>query len=167
MKTGIVVDQPSQWPSNDFVEFDVFHLQMLNSCRIFACHLRRVLRNASRTAPVATNLDVAIEMKRLNETEQYSRALDLFDEVQRREMPRDRAVIQALTACTRTRDLNRGISIHKKLSNRSAKNNYIEATLIHFYSQFNLSFLCPSLMCAISSAMRRCDQCCPCLCCIE
>ena len=113
---------------------------MLNFCRIFTCRIPNVLRiNASRTAVVATNHNIVIEMKRLNAAGQFSTALALFNELQRHEVPRDQAIVQALKACTRLRRLECGVNIHKKLSNCSAKNNYVEAALIHFYSQFNRS----------------------------
>ena len=113
---------------------------MLNSCRTFACHMQKVLINTSRTATAtAANLNVEIEMKRLNDMGQFSKALTLFDELQRRETPRDRAIVQALKACTRMKNLERGVDIHNKLSHRSTNDSYIQSALIHFYSQFNLS----------------------------
>jgi hypothetical protein len=110
----------------------------MNSFRVFACRVSNVLVNFSRTATVATRLHVDIEMKRLNDTGQFSKALTLFDELERREIPRDQAVVQALKACTRMRQLERGVTIHNKLSNRSKSNHFIQSALINFYSQFNL-----------------------------
>jgi hypothetical protein len=66
---------------------------MWNSCRIFACRIPKVLINVSRPATAATHVNVDIEMKRLNDTKQFSKALAMFDKVQRREIPRDRAVV--------------------------------------------------------------------------
>ena len=63
----------------------------------------------------------------------------MFDEVQRREMSRDRAVVRALKACTAVKDLKRGVNIHKQLSNRSKTDLYIQSALGHFYSQLHLS----------------------------
>jgi hypothetical protein len=111
---------------------------MWSSRRIFACRIQKVLINASRPL---THVDVDIEMKRLNDTKQFSKALAMFDEVQRREIPQDRAVVQALKACTAVKDLKRGVNIHSKLSNRSKNDAYIQPTLINFYSQFKLSSL--------------------------
>jgi pentatricopeptide repeat protein len=87
-------------------------------------------------------------MKRLNDAGQFSKALTLFDELERREIPRDQAIVQALKACTRMRLLERGVNIHKKLSNRSKSDKFIQSTLVSFYSQFNLS-LCINLPCLI------------------
>jgi hypothetical protein len=84
------------------------------------------------------NVDkVEIEMKRLNDERQYRKALSLFDELhRRREMPRDQAIVQALKACTQTKDHARGIYIHKHLSEKSTSNKFIQSALIHFYSEF-------------------------------
>ena len=111
----------------------------MNSFRVFACHVSKVLVNFSRTATVAARPCVDIEMKRLNDAGQFSKALTLFDELERREIPRDQAIVQALKACTRMRLLERGVNIHNKLSKRSKNNNFIQSALVHFYSQFNLS----------------------------
>lgn len=77
------------------------------------------------------------EMKRLNHEKKFSQALDLFDKAQRRKMPRDQAVVQALKACTGLKDLQRGVSIYQNFSQRSTIDpNLICATLVHFYSSF-------------------------------
>ena len=107
---------------------------MWTSSRRFPCHLLKAFINISRPATVTTNVQVEIEMKRLNDSGQFSQVLKLFDEVQQREIPRDQAIVQALKACTRLKDLQRGVTIHKKLPNHSTKNNHIQSTLIHLYS---------------------------------
>lgn len=115
---------------------------MLNSCRIFACRIQKVLLNASRPAKtVATNLKIEIEMKRLNDQRQFCEALVLFDKLQHREVQNDRTIVQALKACTGMRDLKRGVNIHSQLSNRSSNDPYIQSALIHFYSELNLSLV--------------------------
>ena len=108
---------------------------MWNSSQRFSCQIRKILIHLSRPATLAANVvNVEIEMKRLNDTKQCSQALTLFDQVQRRQMPRDQVIVQALKACTRLKDLQYGVNIHKKLSNRSLNNSFIQSTLIHFYS---------------------------------
>ena len=114
---------------------------MWNSSRSLSCRLLKVLVNISRPATVTTNVKIEIEMKRLNDSGKFSQVLTLFDEVQRREIPRDQAVVQALKACARLKDFQRGLNIHKKLANHSMKNNYIQSSLIHFYSEFHLSLV--------------------------
>ena len=111
----------------------------MNFFRGFSCRISKILVNTSRPATVAARPYVHIEMKRLNDAGQFSKALALFDELERDETPRDQAIVQALKACTRLRLLERGVSIHKKLSNRSKSDQFIQSTLINFYSQLNVS----------------------------
>ena len=107
---------------------------MWSFCGRLTCRVPKGLINASRLATVTSTVNVEIEMKRLNETKHFSQALTLFDELRAHQIPRDQAVVQALKACTQLKDLQRGLNIHQKLTNRSKKNNYIQSALIHFYS---------------------------------
>jgi hypothetical protein len=74
-------------------------------------------------------------MKILNDRKEFAKAIALFDKRKYQQMPTDRAIVQALKACTQLRDAKYGVKIHKELSTHSLSNIYIQTTLIHFYSK--------------------------------
>ena len=76
-------------------------------------------------------------MKKLNDEKQFEKALQLFDTCERNATKALSSVVitQALKACTNTRDLQRGVSIHRLVSARLQDDSYILTSLIHLYSK--------------------------------
>lgn len=104
---------------------------------IISRHTRSILINVIRKVTNSTRINIETEMKKLNDEKEFLKAIALFDKHKHKhqEMPTDRAVVQALKACTRLGDVKRGVNIHKELSNHSLNNIYIQSALIHFYSK--------------------------------
>jgi hypothetical protein len=102
---------------------------------IISRHTRSTLINVIHKATNSTHINIETEMKNLNDRKEFVKAIALFDKHKHQQMPTDRAVVQALKACTRLGDLKHGVNIHKQLSNDSLKDVYIQSTLIHFYSK--------------------------------
>lgn len=92
-----------------------------------------------RTIVSSPQLNIELEIIRLNERKQFTKTLDLFDKHEHSETLTDKTIVQALKACTQLSSLERGQNIHKKLSNQSMKNMFIQTSLIHLYSKFALS----------------------------
>jgi len=92
--------------------------------------------NIQRTITSSTKRKIELEMKNLNDKQQFTTALDLFDKYERQTIPTDVAICQALRACTQLGYLERGQIIHKKLSKNSLNNTYIQPLLIQLYSKF-------------------------------
>jgi hypothetical protein len=80
-------------------------------------------------------MNIEAQMKTLNDRKEFARAISLFDKQRYQQMPTDRAVVQALKACARLGDIKYGVNIHKKLSNHSLNDTYIQSALIFFYSK--------------------------------
>ena len=99
---------------------------------LFACRFVRL--NFNRSIATFSQIDVEIEMKKLNRQKRYSDVLNLFDQIKTRDKLNDRIVVQALNACTQLKSTVRGQHIHDQLDPRSLKNDYILSSLIHFYS---------------------------------
>jgi len=102
---------------------------------IISRHTRSILINVIRKVTNSTRINIETEMKRLNDEKEFLKAIALFDKHKQQEIPTDRSVVQALKACTRLGDVKHGVNIHKKLSNHSLNNIYIQSALIHFYSK--------------------------------
>ena len=91
-----------------------------------------------RTIVSSPQLNIELEMRRLNQRKQFTKTLDLFDKHQHRGTLTDRIIVQALKACTQLGSLERGQNIHKKLSSQLKNDIYVQTSLIHFYSKFAL-----------------------------
>ena len=91
-----------------------------------------------RTIVSSPQLNIELEMRRLNQTKQFTKTLDLFDKYQHHGTLTDRVIVQALKACTQLGFLERGQNIHKKLSSQLKNGIYVQTSLIHFYSKFAL-----------------------------
>jgi len=72
-------------------------------------------------------------MKKLIDSKQYQKALDLFQ--QQSKLRTDISVNMALKACTKLHDYQRGINIEKQLSSHSRNDPFIQTSLIQFYSK--------------------------------
>ncbi|CAF1122422.1 unnamed protein product [Adineta ricciae] len=88
-----------------------------------------------RTIVSSPQLNIELEMRRLNQRKQFTKTLDLFDKHQNRGTLTDRIIVQALKACTQLGSLERGQNIHKKLSSQLKNDIYVQTSLIHFYMQ--------------------------------
>jgi len=72
-------------------------------------------------------------MKKLIDSKQYQKALDVFDKQSK--MLTDFDINMALKSCSKLHDYQRGIKIHQQLSSNSLNNCFIQTSLIHFYSE--------------------------------
>lgn len=102
---------------------------------IISRHTRSTLFNVIHKATNSIHINTETEMKKLNDRKEFAKAIALFDKYKHQQVPTDRAVVQAIKACTRLGDFKRGVTIHKELSNHSLNDIYIQSTLIHFYSK--------------------------------
>ncbi|CAF1470179.1 unnamed protein product, partial [Rotaria sordida] len=103
---------------------------------IFRCHRLLSTHNKNDKKNIilsSTQLNTAI--KDLIAAKKYKQALDLFDE--KFEICNDYTISMAINACSLINDYNRGIRIQKQLQSNSLKNNYIQTSLIRFYSQYH------------------------------
>ncbi len=78
-------------------------------------------------------LNLSSSMKKLIDAQKYQQALDLFH--QNSKYASDVAINLALTACTKLKNLEEGITIHQHLSPQSMNNSFINTSLIHLYSK--------------------------------
>ena len=80
-------------------------------------------------------------MKMLNEQKAYGKALELFDQYKETHSTvlSSFMINQALKACTKTHDLQRGAAIHRLVLPRVKQDSYIATSLIHLYSKFSES----------------------------
>ncbi|CAF3007119.1 unnamed protein product [Rotaria sp. Silwood2] len=88
--------------------------------------------------------NLSIEMQNLNRRKEYRKALDLFYEYEHKnkEMISVVAINQALKSLTNIKDFQGGLHIYEKYSSRIEKNNYIVASLIHFYNTIEADVIC-------------------------
>ncbi len=105
-------------------------------------HTRSNLVNVIRTATKSTHINIEAQMKTLNDRKEFAKAISLFDKHKHEQIPTDRAVVQALKACTQLGDVKYAVKIHKNLSNHSLNNTYIQSILIYFYSKLISSSFC-------------------------
>jgi flagellin-specific chaperone FliS len=82
-------------------------------------------------------LSLDIEMKKLNDQNQFTKALILFDEYKTKN-PSSQSLTQALKACQKLEDFQRGQQIIKEYSSSLNLNDYYLLTsMIHLLSKFN------------------------------
>ncbi|UJR24047.1 hypothetical protein I4U23_027012 [Adineta vaga] len=89
--------------------------------------------NLLRTIISSKQINIDIEMKKLNDRKEFVKALDLFDKHKHQTILTDRILVRAFKACTRLSYLERGQIIHKNLSDSLLNNSYIQTSLINFY----------------------------------
>ena len=82
----------------------------------------------------STFVDVGMQMKQLNDTKQFSKAISVFDH-HRQKQPTPLTINQALKSCIHLKDFHRGKIIHQELSPSLLNNQYIRANLIRLYSK--------------------------------
>ena len=72
-----------------------------------------------------------------NDKREFEKVLNLFDQWNEQKDQRSLSMVitQALKACTRMRNLQRGMKIHQSISSDIKGNTFILASLIHFYSK--------------------------------
>ncbi|CAF3999535.1 unnamed protein product, partial [Rotaria sordida] len=94
---------------------------------MFIVDYRMIFRSSS---------DLAIQIKLLNDSQQYEKALELFDKYikNNNQTFSNSTIIQALKACAKTRDIQRGSNIYHLISSRIHNDSYILTSLIHLYS---------------------------------
>ena len=101
-------------------------------------HWRSAFILVKRLVTTRSAVHLGSEMKMLNDKKQFREALRLFDicrEQDSQRMLNSMTITQALKACTNTRDLEHGTSIHRIVEARSKEDTYILASLIHLYSK--------------------------------
>ena len=84
----------------------------INNLSIFrrvSCLYKTIYISYSTSSSTTTKLDFS--MKKLIDSKQYQKALDLFQEQSK--LPTDISVNMALKACTKLHDYQRGINIEK------------------------------------------------------
>ncbi|UJR24074.1 hypothetical protein I4U23_027042 [Adineta vaga] len=91
--------------------------------------------NLLRTIISSKQINIDIEMKKLNDRKEFVKALDLFDKHKHQSILTDRILVQAFKACTQLGYIERGQIIHKELPNNLLNNSYIQTSLINFYMQ--------------------------------
>ena len=72
-------------------------------------------------------------MKRVIDTKQYEKALDLFE--QQSALRTDVSINMAMRACIELQDYQRGRDMIKYLPSHSLNNSFIQTSLIRFYSK--------------------------------
>ncbi len=107
-----------------------------NRFSIFRCYVIQYTQR-NKTSSISSSLSSSFKlgstMKKLIDSKQYRKALDLFDE--QSEMFSDITINLALKACTKLNDRQRSIKIQQQLSSKSLKNPFIQTSLIQFYSK--------------------------------
>jgi thioredoxin-like negative regulator of GroEL len=73
------------------------------------------------------------QMKRLINEEQCDEALSLFDAHTRKRRARITEIVEALKACAKMRDIERGRTILRSVPTNWANDPYLQASLINFY----------------------------------
>ena len=86
---------------------------------------------------------VDLMMKQLIDSRRYKDALDLFEK--QSQISTDITMNLALKACTKLNDRERGVRIHQRLSPTSRNNPFIQASLLHFYSEWQSPLLLTTL----------------------
>ena len=82
----------------------------------------------------STFVDIGMQMKRLNDTKQYTKALSLFNH-HRQKQSTSLIINQALKSCIHLNDFHQGKMIHQQLSLSLLNNHYIRTNLIRLYSK--------------------------------
>ena len=119
-----------------------------------------------RLITTRSTIDLGGQMKMLNDKKQFREALRLFDTCREQDPQRmlnSMTITQALKACTNTRDLEHGTSIHRIVEARSKEDTYILASLIHLYSKaqsVEFLFIGHGLQCNVgrSNLRKRCSM---------
>jgi len=109
---------------------------------------RRLFSSASYT-------DLATQMKSFNESKQYRKTLQLFNEnIVKRQVSCSRSTMfHVLKACTQLKDPKLSSNIHQMISNKFNNDPYLLSSLIHLYSNFNKSFSLFNLVLQCNVAM--------------
>ena len=94
---------------------------------------------SSSSAAQTTPRKLDLMMKQLIGSRRYKDAVDLFEK--QSQISTDITTNLALKACTKLNDRERGIRIHQQLSSKSQANPFIQASLLHFYSEWRSSLL--------------------------
>ena len=98
---------------------------------------RSVFTVSQRLNHLKSNFNLAHEMKVFNEKKEFEQVLNLFDEWEETKDQRSFSMVitQALKACTRMQNLQRGMKIHHSISSDIKGDTFIFTSLIHFYSK--------------------------------
>jgi hypothetical protein len=106
--------------------------------------LNRLIYNRLRSLTVVvkcsvtyrSDVDLAKEMKILNDNKQFEKALKLFDTYKEKDIKTISSFVitQALKACTQAGDIQRGLTISDLVSFQMKHDSYLLASLIHLYS---------------------------------
>ena len=95
---------------------------------------------SNRSLASQSDFDLQREMKRLNDNRLHEKALALFDTYEKsNEVKLSEAVVtQALKACTRLGDVQRGSRIYKTVASRIEGDTHTMTSLIQLFSKCNL-----------------------------
>ena len=105
------------------------------SCRFRRCSDHRIARHGSQS-----NFDLQKEMKRLNDNRLHDKALALFDTYEKSNKVKlsEAVVTQALKACARLGDVQRGSRLYKTVASRIEGDPYTMTSLIQLFSKCNI-----------------------------
>lgn len=106
--------------------------QMIKKSLSILCRSPTIVINKYYSTRKLSKVDLSVQMKNLNDKKQYEKTLTLF--YQNSTSVTDVSINQALKACTKQRDLQRGKNIHQQLSSSSLENPFIQCSLLHLYS---------------------------------
>ena len=153
---------------------------LISSNPTISKHLSSLPLTSSSSTP-STPMKLNLKMKELIESRRYKDALDLFE--RHSGISTDITLNLALKACSKLRDCERGVRIHQRLSPQTLANPFIQASLVHFYSEWSSLVLIRTFVlidakyaanrrlvlhllrsflwsaCLVSSAMRRYRPC--------
>lgn len=99
--------------------------------------LRQSFPSVSQSTVSSAAIKLNSNMKRLIECQQHRQALDLFNQQFR--LANDATITLALKASAHLRSYEHGFHLHQQLSTKSLTNPWIQSSLIHFYSDDDLT----------------------------
>ena len=104
-------------------------LQMIKQSLLIIRRSLSILINQYYSTKKLSKIDSSVQTNTLNDKKQYEKTLGLFR--QNSSSVTDVSINQALKACTKQRDLQRGKIIHQQLSSSSLENPFIRCSLLY------------------------------------
>ena len=134
-------------------------MKSLISIKLLDHSLSSVMIILRRSVVIQDKVDLAMQMKSLNDKKQFGKTLELFDKHKNNNIHTFSTftIIQILKACANLRDIQRGSTIHHLLSAHLKDDSHIQVSLIHLYSMIQYNFLL--FIFSSSSAMWECNTC--------
>ena len=107
-------------------------IRLLNRCLSFSTVFLKPSNN------IKSSINLANEMKLLNDKKQFKKALAILDQhgTDNITTSSNFLITQALQACAHLGDLQRGKTIHNRITLRVKEDMYLSTTLVQMYSKF-------------------------------